>query len=144
MAAYRRVYDSRHLQADCQEAGSAPEPYALESIWATFLHWPIKRLGRSGTVMEIRDETADRRQTDRVTTTTLARPYTSSSLRITDRFFQHASPRPCKQLPASLRQPRTKFSSSDSPSPLSGTSSIGPIHSRLSSSIAPSLFSSQA
>jgi len=29
MAAYRRVYDSRHLQADCQEPGSAPEPYAL-------------------------------------------------------------------------------------------------------------------
>jgi len=26
--AYRRVYDSRHLQADCQEPGSAPEPYA--------------------------------------------------------------------------------------------------------------------
>jgi len=28
MAVYRRVYDSRHLQADCQEPGSAPEPYA--------------------------------------------------------------------------------------------------------------------
>ena len=28
MAAYRRVYDSHHLQADCQELGSAPEPYA--------------------------------------------------------------------------------------------------------------------
>jgi len=28
MAAYRRVYDSGHLQADCQEPGSAPEPYA--------------------------------------------------------------------------------------------------------------------
>jgi len=28
MAAYRRVYDSRHLQADCQELGSAREPYA--------------------------------------------------------------------------------------------------------------------
>jgi len=28
MAAYRRVYDCRHLQADCQEPGSAPEPYA--------------------------------------------------------------------------------------------------------------------
>jgi len=24
----RRVYDSRHLQADCREPGSAPEPYA--------------------------------------------------------------------------------------------------------------------
>ena len=28
MAAYRRVYDSRHLQADCQAPGSAPQPYA--------------------------------------------------------------------------------------------------------------------
>ena len=27
MVAYRRVYDSRHLQADCQVPGSAPEPY---------------------------------------------------------------------------------------------------------------------
>ena len=27
MAAYRWVYDSRHLQADCQEPGSAAEPY---------------------------------------------------------------------------------------------------------------------
>ena len=31
MAAYRRVYDSRHLQADCQESGSAAEPYARQS-----------------------------------------------------------------------------------------------------------------
>jgi len=29
MAAYRQVYDLRHLQADCQEPGSAPEPYAM-------------------------------------------------------------------------------------------------------------------
>jgi len=36
MAAYRRVYDLRHLQADCQEPGSAPEPYTLGSrVWAT-------------------------------------------------------------------------------------------------------------
>jgi len=28
MAAYRLVYDSRHLQADCHEPGSAPEPYS--------------------------------------------------------------------------------------------------------------------
>jgi len=31
MAAYRRVYDSRHLQADCKEPGSAAEPYARKS-----------------------------------------------------------------------------------------------------------------
>jgi len=34
MAAYRRVYDLRHLQADCQEPGSAPEPCVIEQ--ATF------------------------------------------------------------------------------------------------------------
>jgi len=27
-AAYRWVYDSRYLQADCKEPGSAPAPYA--------------------------------------------------------------------------------------------------------------------
>ena len=37
MAAYRRVYDSRHLQADCQEPGSAPAveyglPYAFINL----------------------------------------------------------------------------------------------------------------
>jgi len=31
MAAYRRVYDSRHLQAGCQEPGSAPEPIQQSS-----------------------------------------------------------------------------------------------------------------
>jgi len=38
MAASRRVYDSRHLQADCQEPGSAPEPYArLSSMGYLFI-----------------------------------------------------------------------------------------------------------
>ena len=31
MAAYCRVYDSCHLQADCQEPESALEPYARQS-----------------------------------------------------------------------------------------------------------------
>jgi len=31
VAAYRRVYDSRHLQAGCQVLGSAPEPHAGQS-----------------------------------------------------------------------------------------------------------------
>ena len=35
-AAYRRVNDSHHLQADCQEPGSAPEPYALQSSMGYF------------------------------------------------------------------------------------------------------------
>ena len=31
MSAYGRVYESRHLQADCQEPGSAPESNARQS-----------------------------------------------------------------------------------------------------------------
>ena len=38
MAAYRRVYDSRHPQADCQEPGSAPEPYARQSSTGDLLY----------------------------------------------------------------------------------------------------------
>jgi len=41
MAAYRRVYDSRHLQADCQEPGSTLKlrnPTLGYRVWATFLH----------------------------------------------------------------------------------------------------------
>ena len=38
MAAYRRVYDSHHLQADCKEPGSAPEPYTLGNRPLPFLH----------------------------------------------------------------------------------------------------------
>jgi len=37
MAAYRRVYDSPHQQADCPEPRSALEPYAWQSSMA-FLH----------------------------------------------------------------------------------------------------------
>jgi len=36
MAAYRRIYDSRHLQADCQEPVSAAEPYYIDSLNQTF------------------------------------------------------------------------------------------------------------
>ena len=36
MAAYRRVYDSRYLHADCQEPGSAPEPYARATLRFSF------------------------------------------------------------------------------------------------------------
>ena len=71
---------------------------------------------------------------------TLARPSTSTSLRITDCSLQYASSRLWNQLPASLRQPRTNISNSASPSSLSGTSSISSIHSPLSSPVTPSLF----
>ena len=40
MAAYRRVYDSRDLQADCQEPGSAPER-TLRSIIEYGLPLPL-------------------------------------------------------------------------------------------------------
>ena len=36
MAAYGRVYNSRHLQADCHEPGSAPEPTLGNRVQATF------------------------------------------------------------------------------------------------------------
>jgi len=37
MAAYRQVYDSRHLKADCREPGSALEPSTLGNrVWAAF------------------------------------------------------------------------------------------------------------
>jgi len=73
---------------------------------------------------------------------TLTRPPTSSSLRITDRSFQYASPRLWNQLPASLRQPRTNHSQSDSSLPTPATSS-STADSPLSSSITPSLFHSR-
>jgi len=42
MAAYRRIYDLHHLQADCQEAWSAPEPYArLSSMGYVYLFYVI-------------------------------------------------------------------------------------------------------
>ena len=36
MAAHCRVCDSRHLQANCQEPGSTPEPYARQSSMGCF------------------------------------------------------------------------------------------------------------
>jgi len=36
MTAYRRVYDSRHLQADCQELDQLQNPTLGNRVWATF------------------------------------------------------------------------------------------------------------
>ena len=47
MATYRRVYDSRHLQADCQEPGSAPEPYARQSSMGYLYLFRIRILLRN-------------------------------------------------------------------------------------------------
>ena len=84
------------------------------------------------------------RSTRSSSSVTLARPSTSSSLRMIDRSFQYASPRLWNQLPAPLRQPRTNLPNSALlPSCMSGTSSIGSIDSPLSSSITFSLFHSR-
>ena len=64
---------------------------------------------------------------------TLARPPASSSLKITNRSFRHASPNLWNKLPASLRQPCLNQSSSPSSCSLS----------ELPSSITPSLFHSK-
>jgi len=74
---------------------------------------------------------------------TLARPPSSSSLKITDRSFRYASPFLWNQLPLSLRKPHSGTSSSISyspiPSPITSSSSDSP----LCTSITPSLFHSQ-
>ena len=36
MAAYRRVYDSGHLQADCQNWDQLQNPTLSNRVWATF------------------------------------------------------------------------------------------------------------
>jgi len=48
MAAYRQVYDSRHLHADCLEPGSAPNPTVGNQVWANLLarRGRVERRGR--------------------------------------------------------------------------------------------------
>ena len=41
MAAYRQVYDSRHLQADCQEWDQLRNPTLGNRVWATFFTTPL-------------------------------------------------------------------------------------------------------
>jgi len=36
MAAYRRVYDSRHLQADCKNRDQLRNPMLGNRVWAAF------------------------------------------------------------------------------------------------------------
>jgi len=70
---------------------------------------------------------------------TLSRPPTISALKITDRSFRYASPRPWNQLPDSFRQPRQSCLDS-LPHSLVNSSLLS---SPLSSSITPSLFHSR-
>jgi len=73
----------------------------------------------------------------------LARPPSSSFLKITDRFISYASPCLWNQLPLSLRKPHSGTSSSTScspiPLPITSSSSDSP----LCTSITPSLFHSR-
>ena len=48
MAAYRRVYDSRHLQADCPEPGPTPEPYAQQSSMGYLYLFSMALRGNKG------------------------------------------------------------------------------------------------
>jgi len=56
MAAYRRVYDSRHLQAECQQPGSAPEPYARQSSMGYLLPFFISMLGAAGKHIHLKSD----------------------------------------------------------------------------------------
>jgi len=61
MAAYHRIYDSRHLQADW----SAPEPYDRQSCMGyLFIYWPFNATSQLENKLP---SVEDRRQTDRVT-----------------------------------------------------------------------------
>ena len=48
MAAYRRAHASRHLQADCQEPGPAPETYTRQSstgyLYLFYLAYSVQML----------------------------------------------------------------------------------------------------
>ena len=71
---------------------------------------------------------------------TLARPPSSSSLKITDRSFRSALPCLWNQFLLSLRQPHAGTSSSISDSPISSSITSSSSDSPLCSSITPSLF----
>jgi len=83
------------------------------------------------------------RSTCSLSVVTLARPPSSSSLKITYRSFRYASPCLWNQLPLSLRKPDSGTSSSLSysliPSPITSSSSEWP----LCTSVTPSLFHSR-
>jgi len=63
MAAFRLVYDSRHLQSDCQERGSTPEPYARQSTmgYLYLFLYSVRRAGVRGRALSIPLRDAGRR-----------------------------------------------------------------------------------
>jgi len=53
MAAYRQVYDSHHLQADCQEPESAPHPTLGNRVLARRFRLPLVRAARRSYMISI-------------------------------------------------------------------------------------------
>ena len=51
MAAYRRVYDSHHLQADCQERDQLRNPTRGNRVWATFTFYQIVKFSRRSLIV---------------------------------------------------------------------------------------------
>ena len=73
MAAYRRVYDSRHLQADCQEPGgissgtvrSAVEYWlAMRCSWQAYVAWLDERAAAAGHSVDLVDVLPTREPAD--------------------------------------------------------------------------------
>ena len=62
MAAYRRVYDSHHLQADCQNRDQLRNPTLGNRVWATFTLFNKLTTNNDGSV---EDGTAINRQKSR-------------------------------------------------------------------------------
>ena len=49
MAAYRRVYDSRHLQADCRGPDQLRNPTLIDRVWATYTFYDVLDTARQHT-----------------------------------------------------------------------------------------------
>ena len=70
MAAYRRVYDSRHLHADCQEPYQLRNPTLGNRVWGTFIFFTIT----PAAAVQIVSRTDERRgQNGRISTRRWAR-----------------------------------------------------------------------
>jgi len=65
MAACRRVCDSRYLQADCKEPGSAPEPYAGQSSTGCLYLFNPDQGGVSAMLISCGGEGADASEGDK-------------------------------------------------------------------------------
>ena len=104
------LYSQYNLSSICRES---PSPLRQSYVNSSCNKAPLSVL----------NSTKPPRNTRSSSHVTLARPPTSSSLRITDRSFRYASPCLWNQLPSSLRQPHSSPSVSDFPAHAPATSS---------------------